>query len=70
MQPSAEIIFFADRARRSLAEARTDGSDESRIAHLERAAARPGPAEAEATKPRPTDIEFPLRSIPKWVPAD
>ncbi len=70
MPSSADIISFADRARQSLADARDDG-DEGRIAHLERAIARDAyQAAAKAVKPKPTDIEFPLRSIPKWVPAD
>jgi len=68
--PSADIISFADRARQSLAEAREGGSDEGRIAHLERAIACDAREAKAAMKPKATDIEFPLRSIPKWVPAD
>jgi len=69
MSRGADIISFADRAKQSLAAAQAEGAGEARLSHLERISSQAAPTAADATIAKPTDIQFPLRSIPKWVPA-
>lgn len=69
MPRSADIISLAERARQSLA-AEGEAGDEARLAHLALVSGQLPPAESPEAPPAPVrDIAFPLRSIPKWVPA-
>jgi hypothetical protein len=70
MSGGADIISFAERAKRSLATAQAEGVGEARLSHLERISnqAVPATAATDGATTKATDIQFPLRSIPKWVP--
>jgi hypothetical protein len=70
MSRDADIISFSDRAKQSLAAAQAEGAGEARLSHLERISSQAAPAAPTADAPiaKATDIQFPLRSIPKWVP--
>jgi hypothetical protein len=70
MSRGADIISFSDRAKQSLATAQANGTGEARLSHLERISSQAvsaAPA-TDGTIAKATDIQFPLRSIPKWVP--
>jgi hypothetical protein len=71
MPTGADIISLAAHARESLAAARATGADETELAHLALVAGHDAlsPKAADTGPARPTDIQFPLRSIPKWVPS-